>query len=303
MASGLPITPGTQDLGVYTPDMYTTLLNYKFYEDGFLEDIVNNNWEGDLRYGGSVNIRQMPNIRTRPMKANADIYYEQISGDSLKLEIDRIRSAAFAIDYFQASQNDINVKKMATQDANNNMVTDIQEEVLGEVYMQAASTVGAANVQVANSDGTLGPAGTNINETNVLKWISLAKQALRKKRINLRKGSFLVVPPEVETILTNSFLAAVQNSGDSESMQRKGYFGKINGFDIYISNTLPEDDDGTVHCLAGTKAAISFAGQYAKTQDVVLPNKFSDGTRMAMSYGFIVNFPDALVDLRAKFTG
>jgi hypothetical protein len=105
---------------------------------------------------------------------------------------------------------------------------------------------------------------------------------------------WLVVPPEgTEALLNDNRFIEAQAAGTTAGL-REGQVGRIAGFDVYESNTVPNPTSGNFHVIAGHSMAVTFADQILKTEAIRLQNQFGDGLRGLHVYGAKVVYPECL---------
>jgi hypothetical protein len=118
---------------------------------------------------------------------------------------------------------------------------------------------------------------------------------------------FLVLTPYERQLLMHSPLAQAYVTGDSQSILRNGKIGRIDRFDIYVSNLLPAAAAGQNYTggaaagtvkrhviIAGHRAAMTFASQINKVESIPNPNDFGTLVRGLMIYGRKTIKPEAL---------
>ena len=117
-------------------------------------------------------------------------------------------------------------------------------------------------------------------------------------------------------------MAMFTATGDSASPVRNGKIGKIDRFDVYVSNNLPKGAAGTATSwvsgdgsensvtttgtvakrkaiIAGQKTALTFASQVTKMETVRNPNDFGDFIRSLNVFGYKCVKPESLALLIA----
>jgi hypothetical protein len=250
-----------------------------------LGEIANHDWEGEIKGQGSkVHIRVRPDIIVGDYVVNGGINYQDLQDDKIELVIDRAKYMAWKIDDVDRAQQDINAMNEATQDGAEQMKIHVDKDVLGTVY----------------ADATTQFTKTQITKDTVLDWIVDLGTELDQLNVP-ESGRFLVIPPWIAGMIKKSDLKDASLAGDGTSIMRNGRLGMIDRFTLYSSNLLSgaSTNDDPVHCLAGTKHAITFASQFVKTETLRLQNQFGDAARTLKVYGFKVVQPDALIDAEA----
>lgn len=278
----MPLITGT--MANFVPEIWSKKLQTRFYSTTVLSDITNNDYEGEIRNAGDkVNIRIPPAITVAdydPMSPS--ITYEALGENVLELLVDKAKSYAFKVDDVLGAQSDINLINEATQDAAEKMKIAIDTQVLAAMSTAATTSIDLTDI------GT----DTTVTKNNVLDLILRAGQELDELSVP-ETGRWIVLPPSAITALKSSDLKDASLAGDAQSILRNGRVGQIDRFTVYSSNLLPSNASSEKVAIAGTKAFMSFASQFVKTETIRLESQFGDGVRGLQVYGFKAVHPDA----------
>jgi hypothetical protein len=274
----------TGTAGNFVPEIWSKKLQTRFYATTVLADVTNNDYEGEIRNAGDkVNIRIPPAIAVSdydPM--NPSITYEALGENTIELLVDKAKSYAFKVDDVLGAQSDINLINEATQDAAEKMKIAIDTEVLAGMSASATTSIDLTDIGSA----------TSVDKTNILDLILAAGQSLDELNVP-ETGRYIILPPSAITALKASDLKDASLAGDAQSILRNGRVGQIDRFTVYSSNLLPSNVAGEKVAVAGTKAFMSFASQFVKTETIRLESQFGDGVRGLQVYGFKAVHPDA----------
>lgn len=274
----------TGNMANFVPEIWSKKLQTRFYSTTVLSDITNNDYEGEIRNAGDkVNIRIPPAITVAdydPMSPS--ITYEALGENVLELLVDKAKSYAFKVDDVLGAQSDINLINEATQDAAEKMKIAIDTQVLAAMSTAATTSIDLTDI------GT----DTTVTKNNVLDLILRAGQELDELSVP-ETGRWIVLPPSAITALKSSDLKDASLAGDAQSILRNGRVGQIDRFTVYSSNLLPSNSSSEKVAIAGTKAFMSFASQFVKTETIRLESQFGDGVRGLQVYGFKAVHPDA----------
>ena len=266
--------------GGFIPEIFSKLLQAKFYASSVLPAISNTDYEGEISgQGDKVHIRTVPNVTVADYTGS--ISYADLTTSTVELLIDQAKSYAFKIDDVLSAQGDIDMLAEASNDAAESMRIAVETDVLANVVTGAATT----------------GSQTTITSSNILTEIlDLAKEL---DELNIpEEGRFIVLPPSMISLLKQSELRQAYLTGDGTSPLRNGQVGQVDRFTVYQSNLLYTPASGTdatyTHVLAGHPKAITFASQFTNTETVRLESTFGDGVRGLKVYGRKVVTPDCL---------
>jgi len=272
---------GTTSEVNFIPEIFSKLLQSKFYRQSVLPQISNNDYEGEISGAGEKVV-----IRTTPAIAinnyTGSITTEVLKTAKVELLIDKAKYYSFKVDDVLKAQSDINLLEAATNDAAEGMRIAVETDVLGGVV------TGATTIQ----------SQVTVSATNILTSILSMSTALDNLNIP-EEGRFIVLSPEFVSLLKQSELRQAYLTGDDTSPLRNGKVGIVDRFTVYQSNMLltpgSGGDLGYTHVLAGHPKAISFASQFTNAETVRMEATFGDSVRGLKVYGSKVVTPDALV--------
>jgi hypothetical protein len=272
---------GTTSEVNFIPEVFSKLLQAKFYSSSVLPSISNTDYEGEISgQGDKVVIRTVPAVTINDYAGS--ITTQELTTAKVELLIDQAKYYSFKIDDVLAAQADINLLEGASSDAAEGMRVAVETSVLSSV-VTGATTVGAQS---------------SITASNILT--SILDQAKALDELNIpEEGRFIVLSPEFVSLLKQSELRQAYLTGDDTSPLRNGKVGVVDRFTVYQSNMLYTPGSGTdagyTHVLAGHPKAISFASQFTNTETVRMESTFGDQVRGLKVYGSKVVTPDALV--------
>lgn len=286
--------------GTFIPAIWSAKLNAKFYAATSFGDISNTNWQGDVQnMGDKVVINNIPTLNVSDYTVGTALSYQVPTPDTIELAIDKGKYFAFQVSDVLEYQAKPNLMEMFSTDAGNQLKIKVDTDCWLAVFNQAAAAnVGAAaGVLSGGFDMGTDAAPVTLTSQNILSFITQMATILDEQNIP-ETDRWLVLTPFERQLLMNSNLAQAQFMGDSESALRNGRVGKIDRFNVYLSNLLPRaavDKDYTGGAdagkpkrhviLAGHKSAFTFASQINKVETVRNPNDFGDFIRGLMVYG------------------
>lgn len=271
---------GTTSEVNFIPEVFSKLLQAKFYKQSVLPAISNTDYEGEISgQGDKVVIRTVPAVSINDYTGT--ISTEELTTAKVEMLIDQAKYYSFKVDDVLAAQADINMLEAASSDAAEGMRIAVESQVLSSVIGDASTTTSQ----------------TTITSSNVLaKILELSKEL---DVLNIpEEGRFIVLPPSMISLLKQTELRQAYLTGDATSPLRNGQVGQIDRFTVYQSNMLHTPTTGTdatyTHILAGHPKAISFASQFTNTETVRMETTFGDQVRGLKVFGSKVVTPDCL---------
>lgn len=268
----------------FIPEVFSKKLQAKFYAQTVLSEVTTNEYEGEISgLGNKVNIRTVPAVTVADYTGS--LSYADVTSSTIELDINKAKSYAFKVDDILRMQADIDFMNEAAQDAAQNMKIAIEQDVF-------------ANVAAGSSLTDINSTPANITSSTVLGFILSAGEQLDDNNIP-EDGRFMIVNPAVATLIKQSELRQAYLTGDSVSPLRNGFIGKIDRFNMYVSNNL-STSAGVTSGLYGHPKAIAYASQMTNTETVRLESSFGDGVRGLSVYGYKVILPTAIGEFKLQ---
>jgi hypothetical protein len=312
--------------GTFIPTLWSSKLNVKFYATSVFADICNRNWEGEIgNIGDKITINNIPSLTIADYVVGGNLTYQAPTPNIIELLVDKGKSFAFAVSDVLEYQSKPDLMSMFTQDAAEQMRMAVDATCIYNTIQNATAKNQGANAGIKSNQLQFGTDAVPISLTATVNTSLdlILQMAAALDEYNVPDGDrFLVIDPLTRMRLMNSDLKQVQITGDATSPIRNGKIGKIDRFDVYLSNQLPTGPAGVATTgnwvsagaptpetswtvtgtgvvrraiFAGHRSAISFASQMTKTEQLRNPNDFGDLVRGLNIYGYKVTKPEALV--------
>jgi len=264
----------------FIPEVFSKLLQAKFYSKSILPEISNTDYEGEISgQGDKVTVRTVPAVTINDYAGT--ITTQELTTAKVEMNIDKAKYYSFKVDDVLSAQADINMLEAASTDASEGMRIAVETDVLSSA-VTGATTIGAQ---------------TTITSSNILEEILTLSKTLDELNIP-EEGRFIVLSPEFISMLKQSELRQAYLTGDATSPLRNGLVGMVDRFKVFQSNMVytpaSGGDAGYTHVLAGHPKALSFASQFTNTETVRMESTFGDQVRGLKVYGSKVIVPDAL---------
>lgn len=277
---------GSLSAGIFNGEAWSTLMNWKFYEQSLVRAITNSRWEGEVKQQGTVNIRNRPDIVVNPYQRGAKANYQELSDNLVQLKTDQAELAAWSVDEIDLNQTNMDIQKELTFDASQMVSDAVDINVLANIYSDATSSI----------------TQSVINKVNVLEWLAIAYRKLSKLKVP-KRGRWVVLPPEIIELISISDLKNASLSGHSSTIidgiaLNGKIVMKVAGFDVYESNNVAEVSS-VFRCIAGHPTAVAFASSFQKSKRIDLIDSVGEAIQSLNVYGFKVTKGDSLVDMPA----
>ena len=267
----------------FIPQVWSKLLQAKFYKTSVLPAISNTEYQGEISAkGDTVVIRTTPTVTVADYDEGSALSYQELTTGKVELLVNQAKSYAFRVSDVLNAQSDIDLLEQASKDAAEQMRIAVETQVLASLITGATTIGSQTTITAANVLTTILGMAKDLDELNVPE-----------------EGRFIVLSPEFVSLLKQSELRQAYLTGDDTSPLRNGKVGMVDRFTVYQSNMLHTAasgaDSGYTHVLAGHPKAVAFASQFTNTETVRLESVFGDGVRGLQVYGSKIVVPDALV--------
>lgn len=280
----------------FIPDVWSGKLAVKYYASTCLNEITNNDWEGEIKdQGDKVIIRSTPTILINDYQKGMNLTSQVPTSTPIELLIDKGKYFQVVMDDVDAVQTDIRLMSAFTDDASEQMKLVTERDVFANVFADAAAGNKGATAGAISGNINLGVTATPvaITKTNVIDHLVDMGLALDEQNVP-ETGRWVIIPAAMAARLKKSDLKDASITGDGTSPLRNGRIGMIDRFTVYTSNNLSVAS-GKYNIMAGTRDAISWAAQIAKVETLRAQTTFGDIVRGLNVYGYKVTKPEALV--------
>lgn len=266
----------------FIPELWNARLLYALEKAHVATNLVNRNYEGEIRnHGDTVHINTIGAITVKSYAKNTDIDApETLATTDQTLVIDQAK-------YFNFQVDDVDKVQAAGELVDTAMgraayaLADVSDAyLLGVIAAGAAAgnTIGSAAAPVA------------LTASNVYENIVKLKTKLDKANVP-NTGRTIVVPPDVHSLLLLDDRFAKSTATAGQEALINGLVGRIAGFDVYMSNNVKTGtgtDTGKTpyfEITAQITDATTYAEQIIKTEAYRMESRFADAVKGLHVYG------------------
>jgi hypothetical protein len=317
-------TTSPEYTGSFIPTLWSGKLLAKFYQNTMLSEIMNTDYEGELKNkGDTIRIRTAPSITINDYTGAGSTLATEVPVPIFQdMQVNKAKYFSVQTNDVLAQQADMDLMNMFTEDAAKQLKIAIEDEVFfntfvtnGPAAANAGATAGAISANY-NLGTDLAPvAVSGAASAGLLNTILAMSAALDEQNVP-EDGRFLVISPFDRQILMQTNIAQAYFTGDSSSIIRTGKIGMLDRFTVYVSNLLPKGAAAKAlvpglsatsggatlasalarrTMVAGTKHACSFAMTISKTEPLRNQTDFGDIVRGLAVYGRKVVKNEALI--------
>jgi hypothetical protein len=259
----------------FIPEIWSASILRGFEKASIFASVCNRDYTGELAGRGDiVKVPKIGAVAIRDYQKGGPISYDEVQGSTIDIPVDQQKYWALKAD---------DVDKMQSAPA------FLDGATLNASYA-LRDTVDAYSAGILTEY-----AGTNLYENSAYSgdWVHLfALLAQKLDETNIpRGGRYAVIPPFVVAGLTE---AVIKAGMPNEKPLAEGFISRIAGFNIFMSNNLVSDADGT-RIIAGIQAAATHIMQLTKTETLRDRDSFSDLVRGLAVYTTAVLLPEGIV--------
>lgn len=277
-------------VATFIPKIWSARLTYNLDKAMVYGNLVNRDYEGEISESGdTVHINSIGEITIKKYAKGTDIDSpEELSTTSQTLVVDQSDYFNFGIDDVDAAQVKAPLMDKFMQRASYGMA-DIQDKFI------ATTMAKAATIKLGSSSTPI-----NITPENAYNTLVDLKVAMDKKNVPT-EGRWIVVPPDMEGVmLKDPIRFATANSASGDDKVRNGLIARAAGFDIYISNNVPETAN-KYSIIASNNSTTTFAQQLTKVEAYRPESSFKDAMKGLNLYGAKTTQGEAVALLIATF--
>lgn len=252
--------------------------------------LMNRDYEGEIRaYGDTVHINQISDITIKKY-TGADIDDpEELDSTKQTLTIDQSNYFNFRIKDIDNAQSNPKLMDAAMQRAAYGM-NDTVDQYLASLL---AAGVDTGNV-VADDASPIVPTAANAYDYLVDLGVKLSEANVP----NL--GRWVVIPPWYHGLLLKDDRFVGNGTDFNVAALQGGLVGAAAGFQIHVSNNVPNTSGANYKIIAGTNAAGSMAEQLIEMEAYRQEKNFSDAVKGLHVFGAKVLEGKALALLTAN---
>jgi hypothetical protein len=269
----------------FIPEIWSARLLEHLDKVHVYSSLVNRDYEGEIKaFGDTVHINQLGAITVKDYDGSDIDTPEELDGEQQNLVIDQAKYFNFQIKDIDNAQSNPKLMDAAMQRASYGINDAL------DVYL--------AGLLAAGANGQIGSDGSPIVPTaaNAYDYLVDLSTVLSENNVPML-GRWCVIPPWYHGLLLKDDRFVGNGTGFNQAVLQGGLVGEAAGFQIHVSNNVPNTSGAKYKVLAGTNIAGSFAEQLVELEAYRLEKNFSDAVKGLHVYGAKVVQPKALAVL------
>lgn len=239
-------------------------------------NLLNRDYEGEIKnFGDTVKINQVGDISIKDFTKGTDIEApEDITGEQQVLKIDQAKYFNFAVEDVDNAQTNPKLMDKAMQRA---------AYAMNDVVDRFAAELLAINVHQSN---VIGSDESPKTPTKADAYDLLVDLATKLTEANVTQvGRWVVIPAFYHGLLLKDDRFAGNGTDFNKAILEGGKVGAAAGFEVFVSNNVPNTSGAKYKIIAGTNEAGSYAEQILNTEAYRPEKRFSDAVKGLHTYG------------------
>lgn len=264
------------DLTAFKTEVFSQKLIMNLDKINVMMPLVNRDWEGELaKLGDTVHVRTLGAVTLSAYSKTTPINYQDLAPAKEPMVIDDAQYFAFQVDDVDLNQNAMNALDLYSQRAAVAINDKIEAKLLSNYADAHANNriTGASNAAIA------------LDASNIYGYFVDARKALTKQSVPTT-GRWAVIDPDTEALILKSDYFAKSGTEASDKAKaegnvgggRPGFLGRIAGFDVFVSNSVPVAS-GAKYIQFGDNYAIAYAAQINEIERLRLESQFATAVR------------------------
>jgi len=276
----------------FIPEIWSASVLRGFERSSVFASVCSRDYAGEIAGKGDVvKVPKIGPVAIRDYTRGGPITYDAVDGSTVDITIDQEK-------YWALKADDVDQMQSAPaflDGATKNAAYALRDTV--DSYTAGILTKGAGSKLYEDDPYTIGaPTVQGTDDVTINLFTTLA---MTLDELNIpRGGRFVIIPPFAVKALT---LSTIKAGMPNERPIAEGFISRIAGFDVFMSNNLVTDKDGT-RIIAGIQAAATHIMQIAKTETLRDKDSFSDLIRGLAVYVSQVLLPEGLITALVKKT-
>lgn len=273
----------------FIPQLWSARLLEHLDKAHVYANLVNRDYEGEItNFGDTVKINQIGDITVKDYTKGSDIDDpEELTGTQQLLTIDQSKYFNFGIDDVDNAQT--NPKLM-------------NEAMTRSAYaMNDVTDTFLANLMAVNAGNKVGDDSTPVVPTKETAYDLLVDlgTALTESNVPIA-GRWVVVPAWYHGLLLKDDRFVKGGTDYNKAILEGGNVGVAGGFQVWLSNNVPNTSGEKYKIIAGVNAGTSYAEQLLEVEGYRPEKSFKDAIKGLHVYGGKVLQPKCLAVLTAN---
>ncbi len=274
----------------FIPEIWSARLLEHMDKVHVYANLMNRDYEGDIKaFGDTVHINLLGDITIKDYTGVDIATPQELDSTQQNLVIDQAKYFNFMVKDIDNAQSNPKLVDAAMVRASYNM-NDVIDQYLADLLLQGVAT-----------DNILYGDTTAITPTSANAYDYLVDLGVKLSECNAPMyGRWVVVPPWYHGLLLKDERFVGNGTGYNQAVLQGGLVGEAAGFQIHLSNNVPNSSGTKYKIIAGTAAAGAYAEQLVELEAYRVEKNFSDAVKGLHVFGAKVLHSTGLAVLTAN---
>lgn len=274
----------------FIPIIWSTRLLEHLNKQLVYAALLNRDYEGEIEnYGDTVKINQIGDIEIKDYDGNDIDEPEDTNGTQQLLIIDQQKYFNFRVKDVDKAQANVNLMDAAMKRASYKMADVLDQFAASLMYINA------------DANNFIGDDTDPIIPTSTTAYDLLVDLSTKLTEANIPSESrWVVIPAWYHGLLLKDARFVGNGTEHNTEILENGKVGRGAGFDIHVSNNVPNVNGEKYKIIAGTNIAGTFAGQLTEVEAYRQEKNFSDAVKGLDVFGAKIVQPTSLAVLTAN---
>ena len=274
----------------FIPEIWSARLLEHMDKVHVYANLMNRDYEGDIKaFGDTVHINLLGDITIKDYTGVDIATPQELDSTQQNLVIDQAKYFNFMVKDIDNAQSNPKLVDAAMVRASYNM-NDVIDQYLADLLLQGVAT---NNILYGDT--------TAITPTSANAYDYLVDLGVKLSECNAPMyGRWVVVPPWYHGLLLKDERFVGNGTGYNQAVLQGGLVGEAAGFQIHLSNNVPNSSGTKYKIIAGTAAAGAYAEQLVELEAYRVEKNFSDAVKGLHVFGAKVLHSTGLAVLTAN---
>ncbi len=217
------------------PSVWSDMMQVPLRRSLVSDAVANNEFRANLSYGDTVNYPYLSETSSEAHTAGSEFTATSAAATNESLVVDTARRVVKYIEDLELLQSKYSYQVDLANDAGYQLSKDIDTAILLETTAAASGLIDGIS-HVAASALTGG--AITATSGNIAEVFAAARKALRKQNVEEAGDWAAVITPDIAEKI--ELYGTEKGFNVADATIRNGYAGRFLGFEVYISNNLPD---------------------------------------------------------------
>jgi len=226
-------------ISAMVPSYWSNLMQVPLRKSLVSEAVANTQFEATLRKGDTVHFPYLSETEASEYTRNTEITASEASATDESLVVDKAYVVPNYVEDFELLQANYSYQIDIADNAAYKLRDKIDQDVFARIIDAASGLYEASGITYGTQAAVTGGDAITATSANIAEIFATARKALRKQNVEEAGDWCSVITPDVAMAI--ELYGTEKGFSVADATIRNGYAGDFLGFQIYISNNLPDN--------------------------------------------------------------